>query len=137
MEMPNRKLEKKHEKVEFRSDPTIKEYIRKAAADEHRSESDMAREAVRRYFEGEPRRLVVLEVSANQMDTDEVWGKVNTVLGNRGKILRLLNGISDKDKYLESLEAFTEEWIERKDNFIKQAVESAEKPRKSSTGKRK
>lgn len=137
MDMPNRKPDKKYEKVEFRSDPTIKEYIRKAAADEHRSESDMAREAVRRYFEGEPRRLIVLEVSADQMSADEVWGKVSAILSNRGGLLRLLAMISDKNKYLESLEGFTEEWIEREDNFIKQAIGTADKPGKSSTGKRK
>ena len=137
MEMVNRKPDKKYEKVEFRSDPTIKEYIRKAAADEHRSESDMAREAVRRYFEGEPRRLVVLEVSADQMNTDEVWRKVSAVLSDRGGLLRILAMISDKSKYLESLEAFTEEWIEREQDFIKQAIGTADRPGKSSTGKKK
>lgn len=136
--------EKKKEKIEFRAEEAIKNKVLRLSAEEHRSESDAAREAVRRYFDGlthkQGKGLTGIEHLPEEVQ--EVLHALSRNLvkvfsGHHRRVLEIFDQVADKDKFLESFEGFTKEWIEREDNFIKQATESAEKPGKSSTGKRK
>lgn len=52
-------------------------------------------------------------------------------------ILNLFEMAPDKSQFMKALKSQVEEWIERKENFLKQATGTADKPGKSSTGKRK